>query len=159
LGIFFIQKIFSSGPIELIKGEKSNPQQKESNNLETYEEDFKAIDEALNNIDFIKEKNIKANLEFNYRMIEGKIEKIECNPEGKPMKLEIRTREGIISLNMTGFPFKINKEIVGKDCSYSVGEFNGHEEVNFGVGEAVYNFSRQKPGYLYIKMPPSDRKL
>jgi flagellar basal body-associated protein FliL len=51
LGIFFIQKIFSSGPIELIKGEKSNPQQKESNNLETYEEDFKAIDEALNNID------------------------------------------------------------------------------------------------------------
>ena len=44
-------------------------------------------------------------------MLEGEIEKIECSPEGKPVKLKIRTKEGIVSVDMTGFPFKINKEI------------------------------------------------
>jgi len=92
-------------------------------------------------------------------MLEGEIEKIECSPEGKPVKLKIRTKEGIVSVDMTGFPFKINKEIVGKNCSYSVGEFNGHEEVNFGLGDATYNFSRKKPGFYYMRTPPSDRKL
>ncbi len=92
-------------------------------------------------------------------MIEGRIEKIESSPEGKPLKLEIRTKNGVISVDMTGFPFKVNKKIVGKDCSYSVGEFNGHEEISFGLGEAIYNFSRKKPNFFYTKMPPSDRKL
>ena len=47
-------------------------------------------------------------------MIEGRIEKIESSPEGKPLKLEIRTKNGVISVDMTGFPFKVNKKISWK---------------------------------------------
>ena len=72
--------------------------------------------------------------------------------KGRNKKLEVRVGNEIKSIDITHFPLKLDKNLVGKTCIYKLETDNA---ASLQLGDSVYYFNPNKRDSFYVADKPS----